>query len=103
MKLHTVIRLNTAEYQFNDIGELFGQLDHFGFPVETALGQAHETGTILESSIDQQAPNLFTINLVWQDEVLFYQMLVSDIGRAALAYISNLGWTLEFLEKENID
>jgi hypothetical protein len=103
MKFHTLIRLNTAEYQFNNISELFGQLDHFGFPVEAAFGQAHEAGSILESSVEQQESNLFTIDLVWRDEVLFYQMLVSTLGKSTLAYIANLKWTLEFLKKVNIE
>ena len=103
MKFHTLIRLTTADYQFNDIGELFSQLAHFGFDVETPLGLAHENGDILESSIDQVAPDQFTINLIWREELLFYQVLVSAQARAALDYITNLGWTLEILEKDNIE
>jgi len=103
MKFLTLIRISTADYQFNDIGELFSQLTHFGFDVETSLGLAHVNGDILESSVDQVAPDKFTINLIWREELLFYQVLVSTQARDALDYITNLGWTLEILEKDNVE
>ena len=103
MKLHTIFRITTGDYHFNDIGELINQIDNFGFSFSTSIGKAHEDGRIVESEFNQLSANQFIVNLIWNDELTYYQFLVSPETSQALDFIYNLSWTIETLEKETIE
>ena len=102
MAYRTSFKITTGDYQFNNISEFLMQLDTFGFHLGAALGDAHESGHVIESSLDQLAPNQFEITVVWANDMLFYEFLVSEVGRRATSRAVELGWDIALVEKQEI-